>query len=150
MRSQKIEGLPAEKVELMSLLLLELHQRLVLLDEALKPQTIDVLDDQGSMQLQQTGEQEQQSLVVAATTHTNTGPQSGMKENPIRSLYASACVSVISRTLQSMVLRPAAKEVAMGLPTVPQNVLALLKLLVYTGTRAAAVPPTTSSSASRR
>ena len=144
-RSQKIEGLPVEKVELISLLLLELHQRLVLLDEVLKPQTADVLDDKGPVQ--QMGEPEQQSLVHLATT--NTGAPA-MKENPIRTLYASACVSVISRALQSMVLRPAAKEVALGLPTVPQNVLALLKLLVYTGTRATAVPPTTSSSASRR
>ena len=144
-RSQKIEGLPAEKVELITLLLLELHQRLVLLDEVLKPQTVNVLEGQES--LPQMSESENQSLIDVAITNPDALT---MKENPIRTLYASACVSVISRALQSMVLRPAAKEVALGLPTVPQNVLALLKLLVYTGTRAAAVPPTTSSSASRR
>ena len=126
-RSQKVEGLSAEKVELICSILKEIYGRIPPVDAVLARRKAEAEGDDD-----------------AAGDGGDDDPR-----NPLRALYASACAAVLSRALQAMPLRPVAKDIALALPTVPRNVLALLKLLVYTGTRAAAAPPPTGP-ASRR
>jgi hypothetical protein len=58
--------------------------------------------------------------------------------NPFKVLYDDACLAVLARLLQGVDTRGAAREIMMGLPSVPSNCLKMLKLLVHTGTRAVA------------
>ena len=132
-RSQKIEGLSAEKVELICSILKEIYGRIPPVDAALVRRKAEAA----------AGAEE-----GAAEEEEGEGGADDPR-NPLRALYASACAAVLARALQAMPLRPAAKDIALALPAVPRSVLALLKLLVYTGTRAAAAPPSTGP-ASRR
>jgi hypothetical protein len=58
--------------------------------------------------------------------------------HPFKALYDDACLAVLARLLQGVDTRVAAREIMMGLPSVPSNCLKMLKLLVHTGTRAVA------------
>ena len=58
--------------------------------------------------------------------------------HPFKALYDDACIAVLARLLQGVDTRVAAREIMMGLPSVPSNCLKMLKLLVHTGTRAVA------------
>lgn len=58
--------------------------------------------------------------------------------HPFKAVYDDACIAVLARLLQGVDTRVAAREIMMGLPSVPSNCLKMLKLLVHTGTRAVA------------
>lgn len=132
-RSQKIEGLPKEKVDLITCILSEIHTRIVPVDAAIEQRATDGAGAGGG----------------AGGGVDEGGSEGRGVVNPLRAMYTSACVSVLARALQTMTLRPAAKDVAMALPSVPSSVLALLRLLVYTGTRATAAPAPSAPSSRR-
>ena len=64
-----------------------------------------------------------------------------IKRHPFEDIYEAICAVILSRTLQAVLTRPSAKEIFLALPSVPSGSLSLLKLLVYTGTKAVTAPP---------
>ena len=61
-----------------------------------------------------------------------------LMSHPCTSLYESVCTVVLARLLQNLNLRDLAKGLLTGLLWIPRQCLDLLKLLMHTGTKAAA------------
>lgn len=57
----------------------------------------------------------------------------------LQRVYDAFCVTAISRMMQIAPLRPSLSALMMGLPAIPASALAVLKLLVTTGSRGAVV-----------
>ena len=61
-----------------------------------------------------------------------------VKSHPCTAFYESVCTVVLARLLQNLNLRDLAKTLLTGLVWIPRQCLDLLKLLMHTGTKAAA------------
>jgi hypothetical protein len=87
------------------------------------------------------GAEEEADAIMAEDTHRLTA---------LTSAYDSLCVTAMSRLLQTVQLRSAVKEYVLCLPSLPAPCLALLKLLLTTGSKGSLTDSTSHTSSSSR
>ena len=63
----------------------------------------------------------------------------------LRAVYDRTCLTALSRLVQAVHLRPAAREYLLGIPRVPPQCLAALRLLMHSGTKGVTAGSSSSS-----
>ena len=84
-------------------------------------------------------EQDEVGFSSSSSSSSSSSASSSSSLSPFASLYESVCLVVLSRFLQNLHLREITREIFVRLRRVPPVCLQLLRLLMYTGSKAAVI-----------